>query len=125
MLNLKRTALVVTTLFALSSCGSTARTAQLNRPARAMEPKSAVDVQLFMSRPTDIKFTEVMMIEVAQESAFSTKTKDELLAQLRENAGAQGCDGLIVEESKDTMVVDGDSYDTAGYKGVCIQLNEG
>jgi hypothetical protein len=123
MLNVKQAALVVIALLAVSACGSTARTAQLNRPARAMEPKSSMDVQLFMSRPTDIKFTEVMMIEVAQDSAFSTKSKDDLLAQLREKAGAQGCDGLIVEESKDTTVIDGDSYDTAGYKGVCIQLN--
>jgi hypothetical protein len=89
-------------------------------------------VQLLSHRPS-APFVEISIIEARQASEISAHDESKVIGKLREEAGRQGCDALVLTGSADQVVGSGSGYTDQGtgfssssiktlkgYRGVCI-----
>jgi hypothetical protein len=85
----------------LPGCGTVSGWMPTNPPPHPLQARPAEQVELFTSATPTRDFVEVGLIEAAPSSGFSRAGDFAVLQQLRTEAGARGCDGLVVNgESK-------------------------
>ena len=112
----------------IAACGSTSTYVETGTPRPSPRPtSSASDVDVFTATRPTRPFREAGMIETRQSSAFSTDNADDVVRDLRREAAAQGCDGVILTGSADEVVggvnaATGASNVTTlkGYRATCI-----
>jgi hypothetical protein len=81
-------------------------------------------VEVFSSGRPERPFVEVGIIETQQQSMYSLDKPDAVFAELREEAGRQGCDALILLGTNDGMQVvvgqyGGSGQTLKGYRATC------
>jgi hypothetical protein len=82
----------------LSASCATVQVSELNRPTKAMTPRPAEDVELFLTKAPPTDYREVYLLR--SEGANT----DEALRLMREKAGELGCDGLVIAGKADRVV---------------------
>ena len=101
----------------------------MNPLPHAVKTKNPDDVTVFVSNSPSKEYVEVGLIEAQQQSAYSNDDKPAIIRQMREEAGRQGCDGLVVVGANDETRVSGSSYRGTGrvssvtlhgYRATCI-----
>ena len=100
----------------LAACGTEVTYTSLRSAPTPMKPKSGEQVEVFMSQKPERAFVEVGMVESQQRNAgIGADDTSEILAKMRDEAGQQGCDGLILMGSNDAVI--GSGYGGPGYGG--------
>jgi hypothetical protein len=120
-----------------AACGTTTEFARTNPnfAGMASRPPGAVDV--YTAAPPPRPFVEVGIIEARQSSEYSLDGMDAIIAELRNRAAHEGCDGVILTGDANSVV--GSSFVTGsvthgtgsllgsgsvktlkGYRGTCI-----
>jgi len=117
--------LLVAIAASLLGCGTRTSYTQLNPSPVPMHERDPSTVEVFSAGKPERPYVEVGIIEAQQRSGFSSDDMPEIVAEMRERAAAQGCDGMIIVSNNDTVVgatVSGDgSTDTLkGFRGACI-----
>ena len=99
---------------------------QTREPPRPVRPRSADQVEVFMSAAPEQAHVEVGVVE-AQQQPGSKDQAPELIAKMQALAGQHGCDALANFTSNDTviedMLVPGGAtrkYTLSGYRASCI-----
>jgi hypothetical protein len=110
---------------ALCACGAKVTYTSMNSPPRPTQPRAADAVEVFMTQQPARPYVEVGMLEAQQQSTIGGGDALDLLKAMREEAGRQGCDGIIVTGSSDKVVGTGSSTGVLvgtlkGYRAVCI-----
>ncbi len=77
-----------------AGCAATLTSTQVNQPPAPMFRRSPESVELFTSGPPLRPHTDVAVLEA--QSGLTERSTGDLIGLLREKAGAQGCDGLVV-----------------------------
>lgn len=114
---MKRFAVIA--LLALSACANVQVT-PLNAPPAALQPKSADQVEVFLTKKPASAYTEVYMI---RSDAGDSK---QALRAMRKEAGALGCDAIIITGNADRVVAAPDASGNAtismreGFLGSCV-----
>lgn len=105
MMNLPRALAAAGLLLAVvGGCGATMlRWTPLHPPPREMRARAPADVAVLYNYPRR-PYVEIGVLEVHEEDGSSNKDRPELLAELRERAGARGCDAVVVTDAdRDTL----------------------
>lgn len=77
-----------------AGCSASLTSTQVNQPPAPMFRRSPESVELFTSGPPLRPHTDVAVLEA--QSGLTERSTGELIGLLRDKAGAQGCDGLVV-----------------------------
>jgi hypothetical protein len=80
----------------LSACGTFTETTFLNAPPRPLPPRPAESVQVFSAGPPSIPHVDVALIEARQTRSLNEQGTDLMIQRLREQAGAIGCDAIVL-----------------------------
>lgn len=99
-----------------AACGTQLQTTQINAAPRPLAQRSPASVDLFASGPPARPHTDLAVIE-AQPGVFEDSTA-ELIARMREQAAALGCDGLVLTAVNNQLLRHGEERTTA--TGTCI-----
>jgi hypothetical protein len=110
-------------LLLAAGCGTSIHATTLNPSPVAMAPRPAAAVELYTSGAPPRPHVDVMLLEAEETSSFSMDKTAEMLAKLRERAGAMGCDAIVIGgmSSRDPGVRDAESWlsdNPKGRKGV-------
>jgi hypothetical protein len=106
-------------------CGTNLEFIRLNPPPKQLVRRSGDEVQMFVSGRPNRPFVEIGVIE-SQQQVYSQDNAADLFALMREEAGHQGCEALIVNGANDAIIVGGggtqpvSSATLKGYKATCI-----
>ena len=119
------------TVLVLTACGTTAQFAATNPSPRPLTARAAETVSVFATGLPDQPFVEVGIIQARQSSEFSVDELPEILAERRVEAGRRGCDGLVINGTRDssssTNAILGhtsSSRTLEGFWGACIVFVE-
>jgi hypothetical protein len=117
----------------LVGCGVTVNYHRLNAAPADMDPRDPEDVAVFTTREPPYEYVDVGMLEVRQESIYSTVSEKQVFAAMRKAAGKHGCDGLIFMGAADSVQIMSTMTGTGahssfgtfggtlhGYRGTCI-----
>jgi len=91
----------------LAGCGTTIRTTTINPAPHAMQPRPPASVQIYSSGPPQLPYVDVAYLEAEQTTSLSVHDTPEMLANLRKQAAAMGCDGVVlggITHSADSVV---------------------
>jgi hypothetical protein len=113
------------TAAAVAGCGISADYVPLAQAPHAPVSRPASAVELFTTGAPNRGFVEVGIIEV-QQQRYSGAAPGEIIEKLREVAGENGCDGLVLTGPNDAVT--GSKYGDwtlKGYRGTCIVYTEG
>jgi hypothetical protein len=105
----------------LVGCGSGATFTPVANPPHDLSSKSANDVEVYRSPPTR-PYTEIGRLSVEKESQFVSDNDPRMLDQMREEAGDQGCDAIVIESERRTIDVRESSF--SGPNASCIVWND-
>lgn len=103
----------------LAGCASVQVT-PLNSPTKPMQPRSASEVEVFVTKAPERAYEEVYLIRA---DAGDSETA---LAKMREEGGKLGCDAIVIAGAADRVVSTGDSQGGTtvstreGFVGSCI-----
>src|ERR1043165_112697 len=120
--------LLLGSVVGLAGCGIGVEYVPLTPPPPAMPPRVASQVEMFTGSRPKRPFVEVGSIEVQQEK-YNSASAEEIVGALREEAGARGCDGLLILGANDATDVSGSATQSGGwvssktlkgYRGTCI-----
>jgi hypothetical protein len=106
-------------------CGTNLEFIRLNPPPKQLVRRSGNEVQMFVSGRPSRPFVEIGVIE-SQQQVYSRDNATDIFALMREEAGHQGCEALIINGSNDAIFVGGggtqpvSSTTLKGYKATCI-----
>lgn len=118
----------------VSGCGTRVSFTPTNSPPGPMRPRPASAVGIFTTGKPDRSYVEVGVFEAKQASQYSTSDETEVVAKMREAAGKQGCDALVITGSADSVVGSGSSSQGTGsssvstlrgFRGTCIMFKAG
>lgn len=113
----------------VTACGTTTQFAATNTAPRALTPRPADSVTVFATGLPNQPFVEVGIIQAQQSSEFSLDDMPEVLAEMRTEAGRRGCDGLVINGTRDSQTssvsvskdsASSHSYTLEGFWGACI-----
>lgn len=113
----------------VTACGTTTQFAATNASPRPLAPRPAESVTVFATGLPDRPFVEVGIIQARQSSEFSVDEMPEILAEMRTEAARQGCDGLVINGTRDSSsssttvsrhAVTSSSKTLEGFWGACI-----
>jgi hypothetical protein len=113
----------------LTACGTTTQFAATNPAPRPLTARPAQSVTVFATGLPDRPFVEVGIIQARQSSEFSVDEMPEILAEMRGEAAKQGCDGLVINGTRDAQsssttmtrhAVTSSSKTLEGFWGACI-----
>jgi hypothetical protein len=90
-----RTILILVLL--VSGCGTAITYTPVADIGDDAEPKTASEVDVYMSGPPDRPYRDVGLFEAEQETDLSLDDTREMLRKLRRKAGALGCDAIYVK----------------------------
>jgi len=121
----------------LAACGTTTEFARTNPSFGGARPRQPAAVDLYTASPPARPFVEIGIIEARQASELSLDGMDGIIAELRNRAAQEGCDGVIL--TGDANAVVGGSFVSGsvsngngffsgggnvktlkGYRGTCI-----
>lgn len=116
----KRTCVLA--LLALAACGTAASVIRTNAPPRPLAPRSSESVEVITTGRPSRPSVEVAIIEVQQQSIYSTDDTAAVFQALRNQAAQTGCDALFLIGSNDAVQ---GGYNNAtgtakGYRGACL-----
>jgi hypothetical protein len=77
-----------------AGCAASITATPINQPPQRMVRHTVDQVDVYTSGPPARPHTDVALLEA--EPGFVERSTAELIALLRENAAANGCDGLVV-----------------------------
>ena len=83
-------------LLLLTACGSTIRATEINPAPRPLAARAPETVEVFTSGPPARPHVDISFLEIQQDSKLSTDDTGEFIGQLRIEAAARGCDGLVI-----------------------------
>ncbi len=86
----------IAALLLLAACGSTIRTTEINPAPHPLGARPPETVEVFTSGPPARPHVDVSFLEIQQESKLSIDDTRELIAKLRIEAAARGCEGLVI-----------------------------
>ena len=89
------------TCVAVAGCGTTVTYAETQSPPRPMSPRPASAVAVFTSGAPDADYAEVGIIQGRQTSDYSLDDLPEIIAEMRERAGEEGCHGIVINGRSD------------------------
>jgi len=113
----------------LTACGTTAQFAATNPSPRPLHARPAETVTVFTTGLPSQPFVEVGIIQARQSSELSVDELPEILAEMRVEAGRHGCDGLVINGTRDSSsstttvsrnAVTSSSQTLEGFWGTCI-----
>jgi hypothetical protein len=84
-------------------CGVTVNYHRLNPSPTDMAPRAGDTVAVYTTTRPPYPYVDVGMLEVRQESYYSTASESDVFAALRREAARRGCDGLIVMGAADAV----------------------
>lgn len=87
----------------VTACGTTTQFAATNHSPRPLAPRPVDSVVVFATGLPDRPFVEVGLIQARQSSEFSVDEMPEILAEMRTEAARQGCDGLVINGTRDAQ----------------------
>jgi hypothetical protein len=70
-----------------------------NSPPRAMHPRAATEVAVFVGRRPVDEHVDVAILEPAQAGSYGAQLSD-VVAAVRRRAGELGCDGVVIEGTR-------------------------
>jgi len=120
-------------VLAAAACGTTTQFAPTNPSPRPLSPRLAESVLVFASGLPAQPFVEIGIIQARQSSELSMHEMPEIIAEMRQAAGAQGCDGLLLNGARDKTISSGGGTDASvfastttleGFWGTCIVFTE-
>jgi hypothetical protein len=123
------TRLLASALLLIAACGTTTRFVATNPSPRPLTPKPALAVHVYTTGAPQAEYVEVGILQARQSSGFSTDDMPEIIAEMRQRAGAIGCDGLIINGAADkhegSTFVSDDAISSSnqtleGFWGACI-----
>lgn len=115
---------------AAAGCAATGSFIPTGDPALAREPRPPEQVEVFTAGPPARPFAELGMLEAQQSADYPhLDPPEDLLAQMRREAGQRGCDGLVITGPNDAVVtVTKDEKDSVrtlkGFRGTCIVFTD-
>ncbi len=121
------------TLLVLTACGTTSQFAATNPSPRPLTARPAETVTVFATGLPSQPFVEVGIIQARQSSEFSVDELPEILAEMRVEAGRRGCDGLVINGTRDSSsstttishhAMTSSSRTLEGFWGACIVFVE-
>ncbi len=113
----------------VTACGTTTQFAATNASPRPLAARPAESVSVFATGLPNRPFVEVGIIQARQSSEFSVDELPEILAEMRTEAGRRGCDGLVINGTRDAQsssttvshhAVTSSSKTLEGFWGACI-----
>lgn len=109
---------------ALTACGTSVEYVPLNASPRPLTARSPQSVAIYMTSVPDRPYVEIGTIE-SQQREYSFDGAGDIYEKMREEAGRQGCDGLVILGANDATVVSGHansigSKSLKGYRASCI-----
>lgn len=113
----------------LTACGTTTQFAATNPSPRPLTARPAHSVTVFATGLPDRPFVEVGIIQARQSSELSFDEMPEIIAEMRGEAARQGCDGLVINGTRDAQssstTVSRDAVTSSrstleGFWGACI-----
>jgi hypothetical protein len=78
------------------ACGTTVSSTPLNGGASYQPPRPGRAVAIYASAPPNRPFREVALMRVDQTRGLNQQGTDLMLDRLREQAGAMGCDAVVL-----------------------------
>lgn len=81
-------------------CGTTVDYAPLNEPEKPMTARSANDVEVFVTQVPIRPYEEVGFLDAHQTTGASLDGTEEILAAMKADAAARGCDALVIHPRK-------------------------
>jgi hypothetical protein len=78
------------------ACGTTVSSTPLNGGASYQAPRPSRSVAIYASGPPDRPYREVALMRVDQTRGLNQRGTDLMLDRLREQAGAMGCDAVVL-----------------------------
>jgi hypothetical protein len=87
-------------LLATLGCGTTVDYAPLNEPEKPMTARSANDVEVFVTQVPTRPYAEVGLLDAHQTTGASLDGTEEILAAMKADAAARGCDALVIHPRK-------------------------
>jgi hypothetical protein len=105
----------------LVGCGSGATFTPVANPPHDLDSKAPNDVEVFTSPPTR-PYTEIGKLTIEKETQFVPDSDPKLVQQLREQAGDEGCDAIVMQSKRSSIQLTESSF--AGPEASCIVWNE-
>lgn len=99
-----------------SGCAASVTATPVNAPPSRMVPRSPDQVEVFTAGPPGRGHVDIAILEA--EPGLSERSTADLVARMRENAAANGCDGLVVTGIDTQTFRHGDEKKTV--TGTCI-----
>jgi hypothetical protein len=87
---------VIALSFLPMACGTTVSSTPLNGGASYQPPRPSRGVAIYATRPPDRPYREVALMRVDQTRGLNQQGTDLMLDRLREQAGAMGCDAVVL-----------------------------
>jgi hypothetical protein len=106
--------LLASLLFA--GCAASVTATPVNAPPTRMVRRAPADVEIFTAGAPTRPHPDVAILEA--EPGFSERSTADLVARMRENAAANGCDGLVITGVDTQTFRHGDEKKTV--TGTCI-----
>lgn len=124
---MKRIGVLFFLLAGITGCGHSIEYTPMNKSPHGMQRRAPESVEIFMTQRPERPAVEVGFFEIEQQSPAAGGTP-EMIAKLREEAGAVGCDALLVSEPHDrvqsysgqhqgTVTTTGGPQPTGAYQG--------
>jgi hypothetical protein len=117
---------VTASLLLLTACGTRVDFIPTNAPPRPLQPRPAAAVEVYTSQQPARPYVELGLVEARQESTLSLDDSAAVVAELREEAGEIGCEGIIVLGANDSVagqISNGSGLvqTLKGYRATCFQ----
>jgi hypothetical protein len=108
----------------LAGCGTKVEYVKTKAPPHALAERPSSEVEVFMTGIPDKPFVEIGFIETQQSSAYSLDNSEAIFGKLREEAGRQGCDAVILLGDNDATEMHfaggvGGASTLKGYRAAC------
>jgi hypothetical protein len=87
-----------------TGCGTAVQYAPTNTPPVPVQARPPSQVEVFTTQPPKRAYVEVGILEAQQQSEYSMDTRLDVLAKLRQVAGARGCHAILLNGSSDKVV---------------------
>jgi hypothetical protein len=107
----------------LVGCGAWTSQTFVNPAPHPMAARPPASVEVFTAGAPTRPHVDVAMLEVRQQTGWSLADTGDMIARLRDDAAAMGCDGLVITGSNN-HVEDRGSTTLHGFFGTCIAYSD-
>jgi hypothetical protein len=113
-------------LSTVMACGTFVSFTPLNPSPRPLRCRPAASVELYSSAPPNRPHVDVGTFEVEQTHSLNPEGRDLMYAELRETAGAHGCDAVFLGNVSDHTAQKGNPFDQSSTKlqATCIVFTD-